>query len=70
MAANLEDNLNENYTVSILNRSVRVDADGNWRIDDIPATFGQSVIELSALVRPSNRSAPTILRLRAAILKG
>src|SRR5262245_63983893 len=33
--------LNENCTVSVLNRSVRVNADGSWVLPNIPANFGQ-----------------------------
>src|SRR5215831_4202937 len=32
--------LNENCTVSILNRNARVDTNGNWRIDNVPIPFG------------------------------
>lgn len=32
--------LDENTTVSILNRSARVKPDGTWRIDNVPANFG------------------------------
>ena len=32
--------LNENCTVSILNRTTRARADGSWLIDNVPATFG------------------------------
>ena len=32
--------LNENCTVSILNRTTRVRPDGSWLIDNVPATFG------------------------------
>jgi hypothetical protein len=35
--------LDQNCTVSILNRSTHVDASGNWRIDNIPSTFGPLV---------------------------
>ena len=34
-------NLNENCTVSILNRTVRVNPDGSWILPNIPANFGQ-----------------------------
>src|SRR5678816_603479 len=33
--------LNENCTVSILNRTVRVNPDGSWVLPNIPANFGQ-----------------------------
>lgn len=29
--------LNQNYTVSILNRNARVQADGKWRVEGVPA---------------------------------
>ena len=32
--------LNENCTVSVLNRTVRVNADGSWVLPNIPANFG------------------------------
>ena len=32
--------LNENCTVSILNRTSQVKPDGTWKIDNIPANFG------------------------------
>ncbi len=32
--------LNENCTVSVLNRNVRVNADGSWVLPNIPANFG------------------------------
>ncbi len=32
--------LNENCTVSVLNRNARVAPDGSWRIDNVPSTFG------------------------------
>src|ERR1044072_806144 len=33
--------LDENCTVSVLNRTVRVNADGSWVLPNIPANFGQ-----------------------------
>ena len=33
--------LNENCTVSVLNRTVRVNSDGSWVLPNIPANFGQ-----------------------------
>ena len=33
--------LNEDCTISILNRTARVSADGSWRIDNVPANLGQ-----------------------------
>src|SRR5436309_450140 len=33
--------LNENCTVSVLNRSVPVNPDGSWVLPNIPANFGQ-----------------------------
>jgi hypothetical protein len=33
--------LNENCTVAILNRTAQVKTNGSWRIDNIPANFGQ-----------------------------
>src|SRR6266446_10562840 len=33
--------LNENCTVSVLNRTVRVNPDGSWVLPNIPANFGQ-----------------------------
>ncbi len=33
--------LNENCTISILNRTANVQPDGSWRIDNVPANFGQ-----------------------------
>ena len=32
--------LNENCVISILNRTAQVQPDGSWRIDNVPATFG------------------------------
>ncbi len=32
--------LNENCTISILNRTAQVQPDGSWRIDNVPANFG------------------------------
>src|SRR5712671_1724690 len=37
----LAQKLNENCTVSVLNRSVRVNPDGSWVLPNIPANFGQ-----------------------------
>lgn len=37
----LAQKLNENCTVSILNRTVRVNPDGSWVLPNIPANFGQ-----------------------------
>lgn len=39
--AGLGQNLDENCTVSVLNRTVRVNADGSWVLPNIPASFGQ-----------------------------
>src|SRR5438270_9563116 len=33
--------LNQNCTVSVLNRNVPVNADGSWVLPNIPANFGQ-----------------------------
>ena len=33
--------LNEDCTISILNRTARVKSDGSWRIDNVPANLGQ-----------------------------
>ena len=33
--------LNENCTVSVLNRKVRVNPDGSWILPNVPANFGQ-----------------------------
>jgi hypothetical protein len=33
--------LNQNCTVSVLNRTVNVNADGTWVLPNIPANFGQ-----------------------------
>src|SRR5215213_2872853 len=33
--------LNENCTVSVLNRTVRVNPDGSWVLPNVPANFGQ-----------------------------
>src|SRR5580700_8784249 len=33
--------LNQNCTVSVLNRNVLVNADGSWVLPNIPANFGQ-----------------------------
>src|SRR6267143_5616216 len=33
--------LNENCTVSVLNRTVRINPDGSWVLPNIPANFGQ-----------------------------
>src|SRR5438309_11775540 len=33
--------LNQNCTVSVLNRTVQVTADGSWVLPNIPANFGQ-----------------------------
>ena len=33
--------LDEDCTISILNRTARVSADGSWRIDNVPANLGQ-----------------------------
>src|SRR5262245_18952258 len=35
--------LNENCTVSVLNRNAQVDANGNWRIDNVPVLTGPVV---------------------------
>ena len=35
-----QDLLNENCTISILNRTAQVQPDGSWRIDNVPANFG------------------------------
>src|SRR5262245_36544903 len=32
--------LNQNCTISVLNRTSNVQPDGGWRIDNIPANFG------------------------------
>lgn len=37
-----ENQLDENCTVAILNRTARVQPDGNWRINNVPANFGQA----------------------------
>jgi hypothetical protein len=37
----LAQKLNENCTVSVLNRTVRVNPDGSWVLPNIPANFGQ-----------------------------
>jgi hypothetical protein len=39
--AGLGQNLDENCTVSVLNRTVRVNPDGSWVLPNIPANFGQ-----------------------------
>ena len=33
--------LNQNCTVSVLNRTVQVNADGSWVLPNVPANFGQ-----------------------------
>jgi len=33
--------LNENCTVSVLNRTVNVDSDGNWQLNNVPSNMGQ-----------------------------
>lgn len=40
-AADDAQQLDENCTVSVLNRTVRVNADGTWVLPNIPANFGQ-----------------------------
>ena len=37
----LAQKLNENCTISVLNRTVRVNPDGSWVLPNIPANFGQ-----------------------------
>ena len=37
----LAQNLDENCTVSVLNRTVRVNPDGSWVLPNVPANFGQ-----------------------------
>jgi hypothetical protein len=32
--------LNQNWTVSVLNRTVRVNSDGSWVLPNIPTNFG------------------------------
>ncbi|HZM91330.1 MAG TPA: Ig-like domain-containing protein [Blastocatellia bacterium] len=39
--AGLGQNLDDKCTVSVLNRTVRVNADGSWVLPNIPASFGQ-----------------------------
>src|SRR5215211_5473678 len=36
-----QQSLDENCTVSVLNRTVRVNSDGSWVLPNIPANFGQ-----------------------------
>src|SRR5215471_11212999 len=36
-----QDQLDENCTVSVLNRTVRVNHDGSWILPNVPANFGQ-----------------------------
>src|ERR1700739_4437059 len=36
-----EAQLNQNCTVSVLNRTVQVNADGSWVLPNVPANFGQ-----------------------------
>ncbi len=33
--------LNENCTISVLNRTVNVDSDGNWQLNNVPSNMGQ-----------------------------
>src|SRR5215213_11831512 len=33
--------LNEHCTISVLNRTVRVNSDGSWVLPNVPANFGQ-----------------------------
>ena len=40
-AVGLGQKLDENCTVSVLNRTVRVNPDGSWVLPNIPANFGQ-----------------------------
>lgn len=41
--------LDENCVVSILNRTARVQADGTWRIDNVPATFEKARVRVTCV---------------------
>jgi hypothetical protein len=60
--------LNQNCTVSVLNRNTQVDANGNWRIDNVPSTFGPQVARATCInngVLQSGQSSPITIQTGA-----
>src|SRR5437764_13908557 len=48
--------LNENCTVSVLNRTVRVNPDGSWVLPNVPANFGQVKVRATCVENGVTRS--------------
>src|SRR5207244_990956 len=49
--------LNENCTISVLNRNVRVRPDGSWVLPNVPANFGQVRARVTCIVNGPTVSA-------------
>src|SRR5438046_2467655 len=62
--------LDENCTVSVLNRTVRVNPDGSWVLPNIPANFGQVKARATCVkngVTMSGESAFVSVQANAAV---
>lgn len=63
--------LDENCTVSVLNRTANVRADGSWRIDNIPANFGLVRARANCTVNGMTLTGETeLLLVTAGIVNG
>ncbi len=62
--------LNENCTVSVLNRNVRVNADGTWVLPNVPANFGYVRARVTCIVNGqtiSGESEPFLVPPNGAV---
>lgn len=70
VAPSVSAQLNENCTVSVLNRNVQVNADGTWVLPNIPANFGLIRARATCVkngVTTSGESAPFTLTTNGSI---
>ena len=61
--------LDENCTVSVLNRTANVRPDGSWRIDNIPANFGLVRARVPAFTQ-DRYLAPEIAAIKDLVQSG
>src|ERR1041384_6270770 len=70
MAHDAAAQLNENCTVSVLNRNVRVNADGSWVLPNVPANFGYVRARATCIINGqtvSGESDPFLLGPNATV---
>lgn len=64
-------NLDENCFVSVLNRSSRVNSDGTWRIDNLPANFGAVRVRATCVKNGVTASGQSdLVNIEANIVNG